>query len=76
MLMRLVVKNSKNWDKLLGPTLLTYRTIPHSSSRKTIVLMYGHDCRMPTGLDIYAPRVSCPTVDIDYGRSVISKSVP
>lgn len=30
--------------------------------------MYGCDCRMPTVLDIHAPRVSCPTMEADYGR--------
>ena len=74
MLMKLVVKKGKNWDKLLGPTLLAYRTSPHSSSGETpFFLMYGRDCRMPTGLDIYAPRVSCPTVETDYGRSLFKE---
>ena len=74
MLMKLVVKKSKNWDKLLGPTLLAYRTSPHSSSGETpFFLMYGRDCRMPTGLDIYAPRVSCPTVETHYGRSLFKE---
>ena len=74
MLMKLVVIKCKNWDKLLGPTLLAYRTNPHSSSEETpFFLMYGHDCRMPTGLDIFAPRVTCPTVETDYGRSLFKE---
>ena len=74
MLMKLVEKNGKNWDKLLGPTLLAYRTSPHSSSGETpFFLMYGCDCRMPTGLDIYSPRVSCPTVETNYGRSLFKE---
>ena len=28
---------------------------------------------MPTGLDIYAPRVSWPTVETDYGRSLFKE---
>ena len=51
MLVKLVEKNCKNWDKLLGPVLLAYRTSPHSSSGETpFFLMYGRDCRLPTGL--------------------------
>ena len=74
MLMKLVEKKGKNWDKLLGPVLLAYRTSPHSSSGETpFFLMYGRDCRIPTGLDIYAPRVSCPTVETDYGRMLFKE---
>ena len=41
MLMKLVEKKGKNWDKLLGPVLLAYRTSPHSSSGETpFFLMY------------------------------------
>ena len=40
-LMKLVVKKGKNWDKLLGPTLLAYRTSSHLSSGETpFFLMY------------------------------------
>ena len=68
------MKKGKNWDKLLSPTLLAYRTSPHSSSGETpFFSMYSHDCRMPTGLDIYAPRVSCPIVETDYGRSLFKE---
>ena len=64
----------KNWDKLLGPALLAYRTSPYSSSGETpFFLMYGRDCRIPTGLDIYAPRVNCPTVETDYGRMLFKE---
>ena len=35
--------------------------------------MYGRDCRLPTGLDVYVPRVSCPTVETDYGRSLFKE---
>ena len=74
MLVKLVEKNGKNWDKLLGPVLLAYRTSPHSSSGEILFfLMYGRDCRLPTGLDTYVPRVSCPTVETDYGRSLFKE---
>ena len=74
MLVKLVEKNGKNWDKLLGSVLLAYRTSPHSSSGETpFFLMYGRDCRLPTGLDTYVPRVSCPTVETDYGRSLFKE---
>ena len=71
MLMKLVEKKGKNWDRLLGPILLAYRTSPHSSSGETpFFLMYGRDCRIPTGLDIYVPRTSCPTVETQGRRSL------
>ena len=74
MLMKLVEKKGKNWDKLLGPVLLAYRTSPHSSSGETpFFLMYGRDCRLSTGLDIYTPAVSCPTVEMDYGRELFKE---
>ena len=74
MLMKLVEKKGKNWDKLLGPILLAYRTSPHSSSGETpFFLMYDRDCRIPTGLDIYVPRTSCPTVETDYGRELFKE---
>ena len=70
--MKLVEKKGKNCDKLLGPVLLAYRTSPHSSSGE-FFLMYGHDCRIPTGLDIYVPKGSCPTVETDYGRELFKE---
>lgn len=74
MLMKLVEKKGKNWDELLGPLLLAYRTSPHSSTGETpFFLMYGRDCRIPTGLDIYVPRVKCPTVETDYGRELFKE---
>ena len=74
MLMKLVEKKGKNWDKLLGLILLAYRTSLHSSSGETpFFLMYGHDCRIPTGLNIYVPRTSCSTVETDYGRGLFKE---
>ena len=35
--------------------------------------MYGCDYRMPTGLDTYVPRVSCPIVETDYGRTLFKE---
>ena len=71
MLTKLVEVRGKNWDKLLGPVLLAYRTTPHSSSGETpFFLMYGRDCRLPTGLDFYSPSVQAPTIESDYGREL------
>ena len=35
MLVKLVEAKGRNWDKLLGPILLAYRTTPHASSGET-----------------------------------------
>ena len=74
MLTKLVEARGKNWDRLLGPVLLAYRTTPHSSSGETpFFLMYGRDCQLPTGLDFYVPPVSLPTVTTDYARELFAE---
>ena len=74
MLTKLVEARGKNWDRLLGPVLLAYRTTPHSSSGETpFFLMYGRDCQLPTGLDFYVPPVSLPTVTTDYARELFGE---
>lgn len=74
MLVKLVEAKGRNWDKLLGPVLLAYRTTPHASSGETpFFLMYGRDCHLPTGLDFYSPTVRAPTVESDYGRELFAE---
>ena len=74
MLTKLVEARGKNWDRLLGPVLLAYRTTPHSSSGETpFILMYGRDCQLPTGLDFYVPPVSLPTITTDYARELFAE---
>lgn len=74
MLTKLVESKGRNWDKLLGPVLLAYRTTPHASSGETpFFLMYGRDCRLPTGLDFYEPVVRAPTIESDYARELFTE---
>ena len=74
MLVKLVEAKGRNWDKLLGPVLLAYRTTPQASSGETpFFLMYGRDCRLPTGLDFYSPIVRAPTIESDYGRELFAE---
>ena len=74
MLTKLVEARGKNWDRLLCPVLLAYRTIPHSSSGETpFFLMYGRDCQLPTGLDFYVPTVRAPTIESDYTRELFAE---
>jgi len=41
-----------DWDELLGPILLAYRTAPHTSTDETpFLLLYGRDPRVPTSMD-------------------------
>lgn len=52
MLAKVVKKNGKDWDELLGPVLFAYRTAPQASSGETpFSLVYGRDARVPTSLD-------------------------
>ena len=39
MLVKLVEKKGKNWDKLLGAVLLAYRTSPHLSTGETLFFL-------------------------------------
>ena len=56
MLAKVVTKNGKDWDKLLGPVLFAYRTAPQASSGETpFSLVYRRDARVPTSLDFYQP---------------------
>jgi len=72
MLVKLVERMGKNWDKLLGAVLLAYRTNPHSIStgETPFFLLYGCHCRIPTGMDFYAPVMKHPTVESVYGREL------
>ena len=74
MLVKLVEKMGKNWDKLLGAVLLAYRTSPHSSTGETpFFLMYGRDCHIPTGMDFYAPVMKHPTLESEYGKELFKE---
>ena len=74
MLTKLVEAHGKNWDRLLGPVLLAYRTTPHSSSGETpFFLMHRCDCQLPTGLDFYAPTIRVPTIESDYAKELFSE---
>jgi len=52
---------------------LAYRTSPHSLTGETPFLMHGHDCRIPTGKDFYAPVVKHRTIESDYGRELFKE---
>ena len=74
MLVKLVEKKGTNWDKLLGAVLLAYRISTHSSTGETpIFLMYGCDCRIPTGMDFYAPIMRSPTIESKYGKELFKE---
>jgi len=74
MLSKSVSKGGKDWDECLAPALLAYRTAPQASTlQPSFFLMYGHDARLPTGLNFYAPATSCPTVELEYARQLFKE---
>jgi len=47
MLLKLVEKNGRNWDKLLDPVLMAYKTTLNASSGKSLFFMsYARDARI------------------------------
>ena len=71
MLAKVVSKKGRNWDEMLGPVLLAYRTTPHSSTGEApFYLVYGRDARLPTALDFNAPTVKYPIVATAYAQEL------
>jgi len=71
MLAKLVCKGGRDWEELLGPVLLAYRTTPHSSFGETpFVLVYGRDVRLPTALNFRVPTVQYPIVATEYAKEL------
>ena len=69
MLAKVVGQKGRDWDKLLGPVLLAYRTTPHSSTGEApFYLVYGRDANLPT--DFKTPAVKYPIVATDYGKEL------
>ena len=69
MLAKVVNKNGKDWDELLGPVLFAYRTAPQASSGDTpFSLVYGRDARVPTSLDFYQPVSPLPVLETDFAK--------
>ena len=74
MLTKVVNKGGRDWDELLGPTLLAYCTAPHSSTGESpFILLYGHDVRVPTSLDFYHPALPLPALETDYARELFKE---
>ena len=70
MLTKLVGKKGRNWDTLLGPVVMVYRTTPQVSTRESpFYLFYGRNANLPTALDFYTPRVKSLTVESEYGKN-------
>ena len=71
MLAKVVGQKGRDWDELLGPVLLAYRTTPHSSTGEApFYLVYGRDANLPTALDFKTPAVKYPIVATDYGKEL------
>ena len=71
MLAKVVGKKGRDWDELLGPVLLAYRTTPHSSTGEApFYLVYGRDAHLPTALDFKVPTVKYPIVATEYAKEV------
>jgi len=74
MLAKVVSKNGRDWDELLGPILFAYRTAPQASSGETpFSLVYGRDARVPTSLDFYVPPPHFPVIETDYARELFKE---
>ena len=74
MLSKLVVKKGRNWDELLGPVLMAYRTTPQASSGESpFYLLYGRDASLPSSLDFYVPKPKAVTLESDYGRELFKE---
>ena len=60
MLSKLVNKNGRNWDKMLGGVLFAYRSTPHQSTGMSpFYLLYGRDPKLPSALNFQAPVCKC-----------------
>lgn len=74
MLTKVVSRGGKDWDEMLGPVLLAYRTAPHSSTGKSpFTLLYGRDARLPTSLNFYQPTITMPIVETEYARELFKE---
>ena len=74
MLTKLVEKKGRNWDTLLGPVLMAYRTTPQvSTGESPFYLLYGRDAKLPTALDFYTPKVKSLTIESEYGRELFQE---
>ena len=63
MLAKVITNKGRDWDKLLGPLLFTYRTMVHSSTGETpFFLLYGRDAKLPSALDFHSPRPKTPVI--------------
>ena len=71
MLAKVVTQKGRDWDELLGPVLLAYRTTPHSSTGEApFYLVHGRDACLPTVLDFNAPTVRYPIVATEYAKEL------
>ena len=71
MLAKIVGQKGRDWDELLGPVLLAYRTTPHSSTGEALFyLVYGRDAHLPTVLDFKTPTVRYPIVATEFGKEL------
>ena len=74
MLSKLVENKGRDWDRLLGPVLFSYRTTPHSSTNETpFFLLYGRDAKLPSALDFYSPRPRTPIIYSEYGKTLFQE---
>ena len=75
MLAKVVKRNGKDWDELLGPVLFAYRTAPQASSGETpFSLVYGRDARIPTSLDFYQPTRVLPVLETDFAKELFAET--
>ena len=59
---------------VVGPILLAYYTILHSSTRKaSFYLVYERDAYLPTALDFNVPTVEYPIVATAYAQKLLKK---
>lgn len=71
MLAKVVAKGGHNWDKMLGPVLLAYRSTPHSSTDMfPFFLVYGRMPSLPTALDFINPSPQLPVMESEYGAAL------
>ena len=74
MLTKLVEKKGRNWDTLLGPVLMAYRTTPQvSTGESPFYLLYGRDAKLSTALDFYTPKGKSLTIESEYGRELFQE---
>jgi len=74
MLSKLVEKKGRNWDMLLGPVLMAYRTTPQASTGESpFYLLYGRDARLPSSLDFYSPTLKSVTIESEYGTELFKE---